>query len=419
MSDRQDGQEALVIRLSQEKRATEPKAILRPHTKILDITYSAGMLPSSQSSPSVLSDFIATKLRQFFAEEQALLATLRGSSLPAALANHLAPEVAASLSKRTTRSVKYAPTFHLTFSLFTPIGSPSGWDIEKGLEEIFAPLLKTLSHISNFTIDTQVQPYSSLPTSIQPVYDESRKSWTLSERDLGGFINAAEWPLSPSIGAAPTINFLLYAASPSMSPLVIHQSGSNGWLVPQWGAVSIYNCAGKLGSPPPNHLTVEAIRPALLAFSSQLLLLLGVPSTPPESLPLRLSTLTRVRAAELFFSASSTLGSLARLVLTLPSISIPDSVADNVAVTLQQLDAACSNFQAGNFDRALQNGKAAESHAEKAFFEKSMVGQVYFPDEHKVAVYLPLLGPVAVPLVVAAVKEIRAVLLKRRLLRQN
>jgi phosphatidylinositol glycan class S len=36
-----------------------------------------------------------------------------------------------------------------------------------------------------------------------------------------------------------------------------------------------------------------------------------------------------------------------------------------------------------------------------------MVGQVYFPDEHKVAVYLPLLGPIGVPLVVGLMKEVK------------
>jgi phosphatidylinositol glycan class S len=35
-----------------------------------------------------------------------------------------------------------------------------------------------------------------------------------------------------------------------------------------------------------------------------------------------------------------------------------------------------------------------------------MVGQVYFPEEHKVAVYLPLMGPVGVPLIMSAVKEL-------------
>ncbi len=37
-----------------------------------------------------------------------------------------------------------------------------------------------------------------------------------------------------------------------------------------------------------------------------------------------------------------------------------------------------------------------------------MVGQLYFPDEHKVAVYLPLLGPVSVPLIMGLLNEIKA-----------
>ena len=56
----------------------------------------------------------------------------------------------------------------------------------------------------------------------------------------------------------------------------------------------------------------------------------------------------------------------------------------------------------------LENARIAEEAAEKAFFEKSMVGQVYFPDEHKIAVYIPLLGPVGVPLVMSAFKEVKA-----------
>ncbi len=37
-----------------------------------------------------------------------------------------------------------------------------------------------------------------------------------------------------------------------------------------------------------------------------------------------------------------------------------------------------------------------------------MVGQLYFPDEHKIAVYLPLLGPVGVPLLIGLVNELKA-----------
>lgn len=72
---------------------------------------------------------------------------------------------------------------------------------------------------------------------------------------------------------------------------------------------------------------------------------------------------------------------------------------------MSHLELACRGLGG---EEGLENARIAEEAAEKAFFEKSMVGQVYFPDEHKIAVYLPLLGPVAVPLVMGVVKEVKA-----------
>jgi len=63
---------------------------------------------------------------------------------------------------------------------------------------------------------------------------------------------------------------------------------------------------------------------------------------------------------------------------------------------------------------ALAHARAAWHDSETAFFEKSMVGQVYFPDEHKVAVYLPLLGPVGVPLLLGLGREVVALVAKLR-----
>lgn len=152
------------------------------------------------------------------------------------------------------------------------------------------------------------------------------------------------------------------------------------------------------------------LRPALLIFSNQLLSLLGAPET--GSLPLRLMTLVRVRSAGLLLKASGTLGSLARLSLALPSISIPESVADGVYTTIRHLQKACDSLGGRE---GLENSRIAEEAAEKAFFEKSMVGQVYFPDEHKFAVYMPLLGPIGIPLVMSIFKELKEWKKRRRL----
>lgn len=62
----------------------------------------------------------------------------------------------------------------------------------------------------------------------------------------------------------------------------------------------------------------------------------------------------------------------------------------------------------------MMHARIAEEEAERAFFEKGMVAQLYFPDEHKVAVYLPLLGPVGVPLLMGLIKELRGWIQRRK-----
>ncbi|KAF2814637.1 GPI transamidase component PIG-S [Mytilinidion resinicola] len=407
----QDEDVAMLIRLVPGESGSTPRAELQSYSPTLEVYYTSNQIPSSSSTSSPLATFIAHELQKIFAEEQASLAYLLSTSSTAhnSKMKSLSPETASALERQSTRAFKYAPTYHLTFSLFSPTASPSEWEIESALQEYISPLLQSLSSISNFTVDTQVQLYATFSPSIHhPEYDAPSNSWTLRKEDLSGFINAAEWPLSPSIGAGPTVNFVLYVPDPSQSPLLVKENGGNSWLVPQWGGVLILNPeASHQNSETTRILTQESLRPAMLTFSNQLFSLLGLPQTP-SSLPLRLSTLKRVRAAALLFSASSTLGALARLTKALPSISIPDTVAKSVDQTIIHLHDACSDLRAGKFHGALEHARIAEAEAEKAFFERSMVGQVYFPDEHKVAVYLPLLGPVAVPLVLAGLKELKS-----------
>ncbi|KUJ09545.1 uncharacterized protein LY89DRAFT_710947 [Mollisia scopiformis] len=370
---------ALTIRLLP---GTTTQADLQAYSPILDIYYTPNQIPSSSSSASSLANYIANTLRGLFAEEQAMIAYLLSTSSapPERSPKALSPDVAESLAKWTTRSMKYSRTYHITFSLFTPTATPSSWDIEAALEEHMKPLLASFSEISNFTIDTQVQLYATPGVSGN----------VLKKEDLSGFINAAEWPLSPSIGGAPTVNFILYVGDMEV------EGGGKSWLIPQWGGVVIQS-------------DMSDLRPAMLIFSNQLMSLLGAPEA--GSLPLRLMTLVRVRSLGLLLKASGTMGSLARLTLNLPSISIPRSVADGVYTTISHLRKACDGLGG---KEGLENARIAEEAAEKAFFEKSMVAMVYFPDEHKVAVYLPLLGPVGVPLVMGVLKEFKAWRKRRR-----
>ena len=423
--------EALTVRLNLDEKSSVIESQLLKYSSVLNVVCPSNSIPAASSGSSTLSSYIATNLQELYVEEQAIieyiLTTGQSSatqsaqpSVPASRdsrsrqSRSLNPELATKLASRMTRSLKYAPTYHLTISLFTPAASPSDWDIEAAIAEYLSPLLASLSMVSNFTVDTQVQLHAKFAPSVHlPEYDEKTRVWTLREEDLSGFINAAEWPLSPSIGAGPTLNFILYVPDLATSPLVVKGSHASNWLVPQWGGVAILNPTDINQTSSLKSLSKERIQPALLTFSHQLLSFLGAPRSPP-SLPLQLQTLTRVRAASLLLSASSTMGSLANLTVALPSIAIPETVSASVNTTLVHLRSTCAALKEGRFRDALKHARIAEAQAERGFFEKSMVGQVYFPDEHKVAVYLPLLGPIGVPLVMSAVKEIKRMVAARK-----
>ena len=420
-SSQRQGQ-SLTVRLIADHDIQTPQSKLQQHSTILDITYPPSQIPSPVASSSTLAVYIAHDLESLYSEEKALLEyVLTTSSASNTQANaregrprqgrSISSEAASKLAHRMTRSLKFASTYHLTISLFTPTSSPNSWDIEAAIQEYLEPLLKSLSSVSHFTVDTQVQLYAKFaPSTPPPQYDAEIEAFTLRTEDLSGFINAAEWPLSPSIGSGPTLNFILYVPHPANSPLVVREKGSTNWLIPQWGGVVIHDSDNSTSIP--NKITKEQLRRPLMTFSHQLLSLLGSPQSPP-SLPLQLQTLVRVQAAQVLLSASATLGSLASLTVALPSIAIPETVSMAVDNTLLQLKNTCAALREGRFEAALDHARIAETQAEKGFFEKSMVGQVYFPDEHKVAVYLPLLGPVGVPLLMSAVKEIRQYLARR------
>ncbi|PHH61711.1 hypothetical protein CDD81_8056 [Ophiocordyceps australis] len=401
-----DGNAALTIDLFPGQ---ETKASLSNDAAILQVSYTPNSIPSPTASSSPLSTLIAEQLRLSFAEEQAVISHLLaafGTSPPPAqqLAHRVHQEQQQSLtsellSQRTAKSLRYAPTYHLTLSLFTDGAVPNTWDIEAAMDEYLRPILSVLSPIHNFTIDTQVQLYATpgIPST----------QHVLRKEHLASFINAAEWPLSPSIGQAPSVNFVIFVGNQTIaldepgadaeaSPT---QRTSRSWLIPQWGSVYL------LAQPwTATHISRETLRQPLLTFGAHLLSLLGTPRDGP--LALRLSALTRMRATDLLLRAASSLGSLARLTRALPYISIPRSVADGVGSALAHLDEACGRLD--DEEEALRLARVAEEEAEKAFFEKSMVGQLYFPEEHKVAVYLPLLGPVGVPLVLGLVHEVKA-----------
>lgn len=147
---------ALTIRLVPQDKLPAPRSELRPETTQLDVFYSPNQSPVPSSSNSPLSAFIAEEVQNLFSEEKATIAHVLSNGNT---------QLSETVSRRLRRSMKYADTYHLAFSLFTPGAAPSSWDIQGAIEGYMSPLLQALSPISNFTVDTQVQLYATFAPS--------------------------------------------------------------------------------------------------------------------------------------------------------------------------------------------------------------------------------------------------------------
>lgn len=120
-----------------------------------------------------------------------------------------------------------------------------------------------------------------------------------------------------------------------------------------------------------------------------------------------LDQLMRKRTAENMVDSLATLLSLANLVADTPNMVVLDHIQKDVVDALQDVATSCHSLAEQKSVLALEASRDALVKAETAFFDPTMVSMLYFPDEHKYAIYMPLFVPISVPLVMALLREIK------------
>lgn len=68
---------------------------------------------------------------------------------------------------------------------------------------------------------------------------------------------------------------------------------------------------------------------------------------------------------------------------------------------------AMAELAAGHLHSAFQASKEAVTSSERAFFDPSLLHLLYFPDDQKFAIYIPLFLPMAVPILLSLAKIVR------------
>ncbi|GAA5829118.1 hypothetical protein JCM5353_005291 [Sporobolomyces roseus] len=295
------------------------------------------------------------------------------------------------------RVVKFSPHYKLVFSLLNQDSSSSqspllSWDIQSLLSQHFKPILSSLSPLHNFTIESQIQYFA--PLSINLVEPESGNGRNVKEDDVRAFVNNAEWNLASGTTLDPVLHFILYVPSEENRPMKIQTldgSTTQSFITPQRGGLTIYN---------PSSFHPPSLDSSFQTFSHQFRQLIGL---LPDSRPGGIGNLIETRSRESLRDALDTLGDLVRLVEEQPNMSVTKTVQIRVLEALDLLDKARTLTTIESITLISR----AQQLANLAYFDPSMLPLLYFPQEHKYAVYTPLFGPVAVPLVVGLLKELK------------
>ncbi|KAK5608710.1 hypothetical protein CRENBAI_021287 [Crenichthys baileyi] len=331
------------------------------------------------------------------------------------------------------RAFKSSPGYEITFSLLNP--DPKShrlhWDIEGAAQTYIQPLLMKMSPVANFSIDSQTLHYAML--GVNPRYDSSRSAYMLNADSLAHVINPVEARLGSNAASSnPVLNFLLYVPDSHHSPLYIQdhhkqEVPSNAFHSPRWGGIMVYNVDSSYGPEAefPVDININMAK-VMGVFLAQLRLLLGVQSSPPPPGFLvapcggtgladwELDRLMWSRSVENIATATTTITSLAQLLDQIGNIVINDNIAEQVSNAVTSLQLAVAELDAGNLGFALQFSKEAILASEKAFFDPSLLHLLYFPDDQKFAIYIPLFLPMCVPILLSLLKIASEARQKRR-----
>jgi phosphatidylinositol glycan class S len=212
-------------------------------------------------------------------------------------------------------------------------------------------------------------------------------------------------------------------------------SHSNAFILPQWGGIVIYNPPLEASSE--EFLSLRHLDPIFSSFSEQLLALLGVPKLPdgvrsaetststPVLTDWQLDALLRWRTLKNVKGSQDTLLSIVKLVEQIGNMPVGKFVKDDVQEALAALDKVLYFFgrihtflivpigqvyilSSTSLNQALHYSSRAITLASRAFFNPGMLALLYFPAEHKYAVYTPLFASAIIPLVGAALRELVA-----------
>ncbi|XP_047310229.1 GPI transamidase component PIG-S [Impatiens glandulifera] len=307
------------------------------------------------------------------------------------------------------------------------------WDFHKVDDVLLSSVIEALGPIANISVESQVLYHT--PKSSFSHWNDELQSYVFSTNDLPFFVNSNEWHLDTSItagGRSKILHIVVYVPSANECPLLLQLpngeiSKTNAFVSPMWGGVIVWNPPGCSRESRNMHsdwhmISDQDLQKVFEVFLGQFRQLLDLKSENSYTgtsgtitlLPSNkgfteweVDVLSRQHTCFNIRSCATTLGSLSRLVRSLPRMIIMDEIGKQVESSLEAATSALGDASLGKYKASAMSSREARSLAEDAFFHPSIMSVSYFSFEHCFAVYSPFFLPVSLHVILAAARELR------------
>jgi len=301
------------------------------------------------------------------------------------------------------------------------------WNVKLAAEKYIQPFLEKLENLSNFTLKSQWKYQVKFAQANKQVLDETTwgRHYALTQDHLSQIITSLEKTLGNQISNNPCIHVVFYVPPCKQAPLHIYTAdglrastnGIDSFVSAKWGGVIILNpskqtCLSAEETDQPVEVSIKSS----VAMEITLYLLRkifdmesnqpipGVNLTQYEAIEPRaweIDTYLRSGCIHLIHTAQSTLLSLVQLLNGISYIVINDQVGFEIKKSYENIVLAKIALEQSRIQDAVSYAKAAYVSAEAAFFDPSLLALLYFPDEQKYAIYIPLFLPIMIPVLLS------------------
>ena len=324
-----------------------------------------------------------------------------------------------SNTKRNSLPLSSAYNIVFTLAIAEPNSSPPKWDIENSIKQQLNPLLeKQLGFLGPFHISSQVLYYTNI--GIEPrKFEEGNQTYHFfSKSKIPLIINPLESRLNTYTSIESGLNFIIYIPPVKYTPLYFKTKKTSSKLStafhsPRWGGIQVFNpLLGKTGV-----IIDISTKKFMETFVMQFQLLNGLDANANAKLfpkneksTLTKGMQTRVLISHVFKNLKtsiSTLSSLSKLLDNIANIVIRDDIKELIDISVLNIELTIGHLKTGDIQSAAMTSKIAFTNSEKAFFDQSLLALLYFPDDQKYAIYVPLFLPISLPIIISFIGAIK------------